>query len=189
MNKPAPKPLMILQPVYNRKKVIIPLIPIAIHVSFMLSMVTGLVLSLIYEKMPVVPMCIVGVLVLFCIPFFACKLKQKECNNTKYEIHADKIIYDREIFSVSHRELELSRVREVSMYKGFLQRKYGLGTVNISIEATNGDGGMSISDIPEPECVCEIIKELVDDVRHRSDDTHNVKPAMDNDYEHYPLQL
>jgi membrane protein YdbS with pleckstrin-like domain len=97
---------------------------------------------------------------------------------TEYRIFPDRLEYEQGFFVVRKKVIMFRDVLEVTLQQSVTQRMYGLGTINLSTQASDVDdpspqaasfgltpgvtSGASIQDIAKPEEAFGIIQKLVD---------------------------
>lgn len=107
-----------------------------------------------------------GCLFFLGIPLAAYTGKKKSYEKTEYRFFRKKLDYFEGFFTVQEKSIDYRNIVEVNLIKGPFQRKYGLGTILLSTPAMGYSsrraiGGISITDIKNPDQVYIQIKEMI----------------------------
>ena len=113
------------------------------------------------------PFVFFGAVFAFVLPLLSYRVNRKTYARTRYTFYRDKLDYYEGFFTVEEKTIDLRRVTEVNLRKGFFQQKHGLGTILLSTPATSaGTGrasaGIRIHDVEDPDGNYKRIKELVE---------------------------
>ena len=100
---------------------------------------------------------------------------------TEYRFYPDRLELEQGFFIVREKTIMFRDVKELTLRRGTLQRMCGLGTIDLSTQATDVDApspqaakfgfvpgatsGASVQDIPNPEQAFDTIKKMVDACR------------------------
>ena len=107
------------------------------------------------------------------IPALVMGTARRSTEQTEYRFFRHKLEYYEGFFNVEQKSIALADVTEVSLTKGVLQSKYGLGTVVLANRASLGTGrrpGIRLANIENPDEVYRNVKQLVERARFGSDD-------------------
>jgi hypothetical protein len=89
-----------------------------------------------------------------------------ESHAIRWELTTERLRVIRGILTRSTEEIELTRVRDVSLDQGLTQRALGIGTITVvGTDATAPS--VIIHDVDEPERVMELIRQAVREQRRR----------------------
>lgn len=85
---------------------------------------------------------------------------------TRYSLSADRLFIKRGIFTIREDEVRLYRIRDISLRQSFLQRIFGLGTINIS-SSDSTMGNFQLINIKKSRNVKEMLSDTVETERER----------------------
>jgi len=85
---------------------------------------------------------------------------------TRYSLSADRLFIKRGIFTIREDEVRLYRIRDISLRQSFLQRIFGLGTINIS-SSDSTMGNFQLINIKKSRNVKEMLSDTVEIERER----------------------
>ena len=85
---------------------------------------------------------------------------------TRYSLSADRLFIKRGIFTIREDEVRLYRIRDISLRQSFLQRIFGLGTINIS-SSDSTMGNFQLINIRKSRDVKEMLSDTVEIERER----------------------
>ena len=85
---------------------------------------------------------------------------------TRYSLSADRLFVKRGIFTIREDEVRLYRIRDISLRQSFLQRIFGLGTINIS-SSDSTMGNFQLINIKKSRDVKEMLSDTVEIERER----------------------
>ena len=85
---------------------------------------------------------------------------------TRYSLSADRLFIKRGIFTIREDEVRLYRIRDISLRQSFLQRIFGLGTINIS-SSDSTMGNFQLINIKKSRDVKEMLSDTVEIERER----------------------
>ncbi len=125
-------------------------------------------------KLPVpewAPFAFFGTLFFVGIPVLAFRVAKRSAEQTEFRFFSDKLEYFEGFFNVEQKRIDLADVTEVSLTKGVLQSKHGLGTVHLSTRVgvvTSRRPGIRLANIEDPDLVYENVTKLVDRARGAS---------------------
>jgi membrane protein YdbS with pleckstrin-like domain len=95
---------------------------------------------------------------------------------TEYQIYPDRLEFEQGFFVAKKKVILFRDIQEVTLQQGLAQRMCGLGTINLSTQATGTDdpgpfarfgfiggsqSGASLQDIPNPDETFETVKKMV----------------------------
>ncbi|OYY89986.1 MAG: hypothetical protein B7Y45_09705 [Sphingomonas sp. 28-66-16] len=87
---------------------------------------------------------------------------------THYELTDERLIIQTGIFNKKTDEIELYRVKDVSVTYSLLNQWADIGAITIkSSDLTTGDGDLILADIPRARAIREELRTLVDGARQR----------------------
>jgi membrane protein YdbS with pleckstrin-like domain len=112
-----------------------------------------------------------GVLFFVGIPLLTYVSHRQTYVQTEYRFYDDRLEYAEGFWTAERKSIPLDRVAEVSLRRGVIQRRYGIGTLYLATAATgNGQSGSGISlrDIPDAERLFDQVKELIGQSRRES---------------------
>lgn len=85
---------------------------------------------------------------------------------TNYKLTEEKLIIQTGIFSLKEEEIKLYKVTDITLYRGFLQRIFGVGTIHIcSGDKTAPE--IDIKDVKDSSNVKELISQYVEICRDK----------------------
>lgn len=107
---------------------------------------------------------------------------------TKYRLSKDRLFIETGALNVNQDEIQLYRVRDISMKKSLLQRIFGVGTVTIS-SSDKTTPEIILKNVKSPFEIKELINEQVEKVKVQRnvrigeiiDNTHGGFPDADGD--------
>ena len=85
---------------------------------------------------------------------------------TRYSLSADRLFIKRGIFTIREDEVRLYRIRDISLRQSFIQRLFGLGTINIS-SSDSTMGNFQLINIKKSRNVKEMLSDTVETERER----------------------
>ncbi|MBP3879817.1 MAG: PH domain-containing protein [Lachnospiraceae bacterium] len=85
---------------------------------------------------------------------------------TRYSLSADRLFIKRGILTIREDEVRLYRIRDISLRQSFLQRIFGLGTINIS-SSDSTMGNFQLINIKNSRDVKEMLSDTVEIERER----------------------
>lgn len=85
---------------------------------------------------------------------------------TRYSLSADRLFIKRGIFTIREDEVRLYRIRDISLRQSFIQRIFGLGTINIS-SSDSTMGNFQLINIKKSRNVKEMLSDTVETERER----------------------
>jgi hypothetical protein len=105
----------------------------------------------------------------FCgIPFLTYFAAKRTTAETEYRFYADRLEYAEGFWTAEQKSIKYSDIKEVHLRQGIVQRKHGLGTIQLStdsVSAMSGSNrafsGIRLYNIPNVEEVYQKAKELV----------------------------
>lgn len=157
----AHKPLLLLKPVYNQKIALMLQLFIQIFLTIWCTAMIGSIIAGIINTESLIPHFLVAVLVFFSIPYMLCKWQKNNYAKTEYRIYQDKLEYEGGYFTINRKEIFLDKVKEITLRKGILQKKHGLGSIHVATDVTGGNSGLDINDIENSEKIYEFLQELM----------------------------
>lgn len=110
---------------------------------------------------------ILAIICIWLIFAFICGIFAKlNYNATKYDIYADRIEFIEGFINHKYTTINFYDVKEVHLTKGFIQRQFGLGSINLVTAANTGiNTGISLNDIENSNAIYKKIRLLVE--RHK----------------------
>jgi uncharacterized membrane protein YdbT with pleckstrin-like domain/RNA polymerase subunit RPABC4/transcription elongation factor Spt4 len=105
----------------------------------------------------------------FCgIPFLTYFSSKRTTKETEYRFYADRLEYAEGFWTTEQKSIKYSDIKEVNLRQGIVQRKHGLGTIQLSTASASampssnrGFSGIRLHNIPDVEEVYQKAKELV----------------------------
>ena len=107
-----------------------------------------------------------GLLFFFGIPIFVYNVKKKSYEKTVYVFYDDHLEYYEGFWTLEKKSINYNRITEISLRRGIIQKKYGLGTIFLSTPATGysrgrARSGIAILDIPKADYVYKVLKNII----------------------------
>lgn len=109
-----------------------------------------------------------GALFFFGIPFLTYFAAKRTTKETEYRLYTDRLEYAEGFWTAEQKSIKYTDIKEVHLRRGIVQRKYGLGTVQLSTASASAMSssnrafsGIRLHNIPNVEEVYEKVKELV----------------------------
>ena len=107
-----------------------------------------------------------GLLFFFGMPALVYFAKKKTYAKTVYVFYDDHLEYYEGFWTLEKKSISYSRITEISLRRGIIQKKYGLGSIFLSTPATGyargrARSGIIIMDIPKSEYVYKVLKEIM----------------------------
>lgn len=107
-------------------------------------------------------LCLVGVGLLIVL------WKWIENISTRYELTDERLIIRSGILNKKNDEIELFRVKDVTVEYSVINQITGIGTITMkSSDATTANGVMVLRDVPDAVALREQLRRLVDDARQK----------------------
>jgi len=107
-----------------------------------------------------------GVALAALLPMLGLRIAHRAHGATSYVFGAGLLRYDEGFVSLEHKTLPLGEVTRVRLRRGWLQRRYGLGTLVITTRASSGQPTrtpVKLLDLPEPERALARVRAAVRD--------------------------
>jgi len=123
------------------------------------------------------PFVAAGVIAFFGIPTVIYFGNRLNFNRTNYRFYPDHLQFEEGFFTINKKVIRFRDVKEVTLHKFMLQRRYGLGSIYLATLATGSSpsnlfvgfgfgnvsaSGVVVRDIRHPDEVFEMIRRLVD---------------------------
>jgi membrane protein YdbS with pleckstrin-like domain len=105
-----------------------------------------------------------GVLFFVGIPLLTYVSHRQTYAQTEYRFYDDRLEYAEGFWTAEKKSIPLDRITEVSLRRGVIQRRYGIGTLFLATPATGGSqsrSGISLRDVPNAEQLFEQVKGLI----------------------------
>ena len=107
-----------------------------------------------------------GLLALIGVPFATIFASQRTYAKTEYRFYPDRLEYAEGFWTVQNKTIKYSRITEVSLHRGVIQKKYGLGTLILATPATSmsqnrPSSGIKVADIKNSEDIYEQVQKLI----------------------------
>lgn len=107
-----------------------------------------------------------GSLFFFAIPIVTYNAQKKTYAKTEYCFYQTKLDYHEGFFTTEEKTIDYKNITEVTLVKGIVQKKYGLGTIVLSTPATGfasgrARSGIRVQDIPNADQVYQQIKDMI----------------------------
>jgi membrane protein YdbS with pleckstrin-like domain len=108
-----------------------------------------------------------GLLFFFGIPALNYFAKKRTYEATEYRFYSDRLEYAEGFWTAENKSILYKNIQEVSLRKGIIQKKYGLGTIFLSTPATGFSSGRSrsgiqIHDIADAERIYNVLKKTIE---------------------------
>ena len=112
-------------------------------------------------------------LAFFGIPGVVYLSKKRSYARTEYRFFADRLEYFEGFLTIQQKTIDYRFVQEVTVQKGLVQRRYGLGTIVLATPATGTESGTSrsgirVADVEDPDTVYEEVRRLVREAQKRA---------------------
>lgn len=101
------------------------------------------------------------ILFVFAIPFVAYVLKKNTYSQTEYRLFDDRLEYAEGFLNVENKSIGFDNIQEISMTRGIIQKKYGLGTIILKTAGQGPNAGVYVRDIENPEDIYETLKQIL----------------------------
>ena len=109
-----------------------------------------------------------GALFFFAIPFLTYFSAKRTTKETEYRFYSDRLEYAEGFWTVEQKSIKYCDIKEVHLRQGVVQRKHGLGTIQLSTASgsamagsNRAFSGIRLHDIPNAQEVYQQAKELV----------------------------
>jgi membrane protein YdbS with pleckstrin-like domain len=109
-----------------------------------------------------------GALFFCAIPFLTYFALKRTTKETEYRFYSDRLEYAEGFWTVEQKSIKYCDIKEVHLRQGVVQRKHGLGTIQLSTASgsamagsNRAFSGIRLHDIPNAEEVYQKAKELV----------------------------
>ncbi|UCG59958.1 MAG: PH domain-containing protein [Phycisphaerales bacterium] len=109
-----------------------------------------------------------GAVFFFGLPLLAYVASKRTCAETEYRFYRDRLEYAEGFWTAEQKSIKYSDVKEVHLRRGVVQRKYGLGTIQLSTasaSAMSGSNrsfsGIRVHNVPDAEQIYGQVKELI----------------------------
>jgi membrane protein YdbS with pleckstrin-like domain len=107
-----------------------------------------------------------GALAFFGVPILGYFGKRNKYAKSEYRFYRDRLEYISSTFNRQEKTIDYRSILEVDLKIGPVQKGYNLGTIVLSTPASIGmqnrtQGGIRITDIPDPEAAYQRVRELV----------------------------
>ena len=93
------------------------------------------------------------------IPFLF--LRKFWLSRITFEINENSVEYRRDFIFLSQKSIMLKDIKEVKLRQGFVQKWYGIGSVEVISHATTQDAGITLYDIKEYKEVYDFLTQKV----------------------------
>jgi membrane protein YdbS with pleckstrin-like domain len=110
---------------------------------------------------PWFPFVFFGALVFFCILFIAYYATKKTYAQTEYRFYPDRLEYAEGFWTAEYKTIKYENIKETYLRTGIIQKKYGLGTIILSIPAMGTRSGIRISNIKNAEEIYNKVQSLI----------------------------
>ncbi len=100
------------------------------------------------------------------IPFLFYFAKKKTYAKTEYRFFRDRLEYSEGFWTVENKTIRYDKITEVSMRRGVIQRKYGLGCIFLATPASGFSqgktaSGIVVQDVENPEQVYTLVQDVL----------------------------
>jgi membrane protein YdbS with pleckstrin-like domain len=105
-----------------------------------------------------------GLLFFTGIPLLTYLSHRQTYAQTEYRFYDDRLEYAEGFWTAERKSIPLDRIAEVSLRRGVIQRRYGIGTLFLATPAAGGiqsRSGISLRDIPDSEQLFDQVKALI----------------------------
>ena len=169
------KPLFVMKPVFLPGVTLLSAIPIQIGTTLLggglLGMLGALAVKVLHINVPEwFPAVFLGAILFCLVPIMAYVQKKKGYEHTEYRFYGTEFRWYSGWSTMEETTIHYTNISGVSLSKGILQKRYGLGTLFLLIQAigeTESDIARSrikLADIPDPDEVYAQIKKLINHV-------------------------
>lgn len=165
---PSTAPQLTVRPVFVPVLSLAWAIPFALFLSLWVGGFLGGFSALAIEALDFsfpkwLPFVLSGGIALVGIPLLFFGIHRKTYRRIEYRVFLDRLEYYEGFFTVEERSVALEDVTEVTLRKGVLQSRYGLGTLILATRATSSSAsaGIRIADIEDPDEVYRSLKHLI----------------------------
>lgn len=166
------EPLLVLRPRFIGWVTTLSLLPIQLFMTIWGALFLGGFSRLAVEGFdlplpPWVTFVFFGCLFFFGIPLIVYSAKKKTYAQTEYRFFRNRLEYAEGFWTAENKTIKYDKVTETAMRRGIIQRKYGLGTIFLSTQATGFQkgrvamSGIRIRDIEQPEKVYEAVEKMI----------------------------
>lgn len=170
--KKEQNPVFSIQPQFKPTLILMTVFPFQLFASIWGAFFFGGLLSPVFRTLyatesPFEIQFICGIILFITIPAVYYYVTKKNYSKSWYRFYPDKLEFYEGFFVIQEKTIKYKNITELNLRRGFLQRRYGLGTIIISTPATGFSRGRAVSgirikDIQEPEIAYIRIKEMVD---------------------------
>jgi len=101
------------------------------------------------------------------IPLVSYYAARRTYEATEYKFYDDHLEYAEGFWTAENKSIRYKNIQEVSLRRGIIQKKYGLGTIYLSTPATGfsrgrSSSGIKVHDIPNAEKVYQALKKTIE---------------------------
>ncbi len=139
-------------------------VPSSLFVGVFLGGFSGAVLHAVSDltevELPIIGVCVlVFLLISLSFPYLAYWSHKRTYGAAYYRIFRDRMEYAEGFWTVEKKSVRFEQVTEAYLRRGILQKRYGLGTIVLSVAGMTG--GIKLKDIRKPEKVFRVLEKLI----------------------------
>jgi membrane protein YdbS with pleckstrin-like domain len=167
------EPILSMRPVFIPGLTVLSVIPFQIFFTIWIAGffgIAGFMLLGAALKLPtgvaLLPAVVGALLGFFGVPVLVFVARQRTYAETEYRFHRDRLEYAEGFWTAENKTIKYDRIAEISLRRGVIQKKFGLGTIYLATPATGYEqgrarSGILLRDIADPEEAYERVKALV----------------------------
>jgi membrane protein YdbS with pleckstrin-like domain len=162
---------LVLRPVFVPWVTLVSVIPVQIFFTIWGGIFFGgfsiPLFHFLFHKDPgFAPFIIFALLFFFGLPVLVYFVKKKTYEKTTYTFYNDHLEYYEGFWTLEKKSINYSLITEISLRRGIIQKRYGLGSIVLSTPATGysrgrARSGIVIMDIPKSEYIYKVLKNII----------------------------
>jgi len=167
------EPILSARPVFIPGLTVLSVIPLQIFFTIWIPGffgIAGFVLLRVALELPtavaLIPAVVGALLGFFGVPILIFVARKRTYAETEYRFYRDRLEYAEGFWTAENKTIKYNRIAEISLRRGVIQRRFGLGTIYLGTPATGYEqgrarSGILLRDIADPEEAYKRVKELV----------------------------
>jgi membrane protein YdbS with pleckstrin-like domain len=167
------EPILTFRPVFVPNLTLLSVIPFQIFFAIWMGgflgiagfMLLGVVLEL-PTGVALIPAVLGALLGFIGLPVLVFIARKRTYADTEYRFYRDRLEYAEGFWTAENKSIKYDRIAEISLRRGVIQKRFGLGTIYLGTPATGyaqggARSGILLRDIADPGEAYERVKELV----------------------------
>ncbi|RME11050.1 MAG: PH domain-containing protein [Ardenticatenia bacterium] len=163
------QPLLVVRPRFVPDVVIASTIPLTIFFTLWGGGFCGGLFYVLVDKQDVntptwFPFVACALSIFFGLPLLVLIGTQRMYAHTEYRFYRDRLEFEEGFWTIERKMIPYDRITEITFKQGVIQRRYGLGTIELLTAGTATrpqQSGIELRDIPNPNEVYEQVKALI----------------------------